>query len=639
MRITFPALAAGALLALAAQSSTAVGFGRVVNATTLGQPLNIKVPVSTDPTEQISADCVAAEVMVGDSALPAPAVQLRLVPSPDSAVLWLRIHSSVRIAEPVVTVTVSAGCASRVSRQFVVFVDPPLSAYETSVPTAVEPDDAATLTATPKAGVAGAAISAAAAGTKASARARRSTSPSAAAARAQRRQARPSAARAGTEAQAARAPARKSRRVASALARARAPASRLQLDRANAQAAAPAMATIAPEPVAADVAASAVAMAAAAASAASEAERASEAQREQIAELQRRLVQSKLDTEVSNAAAANLQARLQAAEAKRYSLPWLVALTLAVALLLFGIGVLLDRRRLARRPRPPTWSAERAQTRPAPSSLIDLPPSPMPPARATVPPVNADRSDALVSTRPLPFNRTATPQVAGPVAVSSLSSVVESPFTETAVLPGTRTRADPVRSALPVTADALIDLEQQAEFFVALGQEDTAIDLLDGFSRGAGGACPLPYLMLLAIHRRRGDQAAHAAVRDRHEKRFNRAPPAWEGQPVVTTSMAEHAQEMRRIESVWSDPAAAMRLVESLLVHGGTPAEAFDLHCLGELQFLYLLARDHSELDAVAAEPVDLLLPLSLAATARPVATAVDLELDFLAPASPASSK
>ena len=641
MRITYSALAASALLALAVQPSMAVGFGRVVNATTLGQPLDITVPVSADPTEQITADCVAAEVMVGDSVLPSSVVQLRLDPSPDSGVQWLRIHSSVRVVEPVVNVTVSAGCASRVSRQFVVFVDPPLSAYETSVPTAVEPVGAAASAAALKGGTAGAAILAAPASGDVSARADGSGAPPRpATSRAQRRQARPSATgRTASKAQVARAPTRKSRQVASAAPRVRTSASRLQLERANAQAAAPAMAAVASAPVAADVAATAAAMVAAAASAASEAERASEAQREQIAELQRRLEQSKLDTEVSNTAAAKMQARLQAAEAKRYSLPWLVALTVAVAVLLFGIGVLLDRRRLARRPQRPTWAGERAQTQPAPSSLNDAPSSSMSPARGTVQMVGDDPRESLTSTGPLPFSRAATPLVTKSVAVPSLSSVVESPFIETAVLSGTRTRAEPVRSALPVTADALIDLEQQVEFFVALGQEDTAVDLLDGFSHGAGGACPMPYLMLLAIHRRRGDRAAHAAVRDRYEKRFNRSSPAWEGQPVVTTSIADHVEEMRRIESVWSDPPAAMRLVESLLVHGGTPAEAFDLHCLGELQFLYLLARDHSEIDAPPAEPVDLLLPLSPAATAKPVGTAVDLELDFLAPEPPANSK
>lgn len=216
---------------------------------------------------------------------------------------------------------------------------------------------------------------------------------------------------------------------------------------------------------------------------------------------------------------------------------------------------------------------------------------------------------------------------------------------------GNRARAEPVRLALPVTADALIDLEQQAEFFVALGQEDTAADLLDGYSRGAGGACPLPYLLLLDIHHRRGDRLAHAAVGERYGKRFNRTLPVWGGPPAQTTSIADHPEEMRRIESVWSEPVAAMRLVESLLIHGGTPTLDFDLHCLSELRFLYLLARDHSEIEpprvaSAATAPVDLLLPLAAPLPSPPqsaantsAASAGDFELDFMAPASSARSK
>ena len=636
MRITFPAFAAIALLAFAAQPSMAVGFGRVVNATMLGQPLDITVSVSADPNEQITAECVSAEVIVGDSVLPPPAVYLWLAPSPDSAVQWLRIQSSVRISEPVLNLTVSAGCTSRVSRQFVVFVDPPLTAFETSVPTAIEPATAATAL---EVGLGGAAALSVAAASEGSTRADGSTAPpQPEASRQQRREARqPVAGRAATETRDARELARKSRKVSSATASARTPASRLQLERGTTQTAAPAMAAISSSPTAADVAASAAAIVAAAASAVSEAGRASESQRQQIAELQRQLVQSKIDTQASNAAAAKLQARLQAAEASRYSLPWLVALTVAVAVLLFGIGVLLDRRRLARRPRRPSWSVEQARS--AFSALEVVPSTTLGSARATAQLVDDDPRESLASPGPLPFSRTSTPAVADRASVSSLSSVAEAPFVESSFVSGTRTRAEPVRSALPVTADALIDLEQQAEFFVALGQEDTAVDLLDGFSRGAGGACPMPYLMLLAIHRRRGDRDAHTEVRERYEKRFNRSSPTWDRQPAEATSITDHVDEMRRIESVWGDPPAAMRLVESLLVHGGTPAEAFDLHCLGELQFLYLLARDHSEIEPPPAEPVDLLLPLSPLATAKAVVTGVDLELDFPAPGPPLRSK
>lgn len=638
MRITYPALAASALLALAVQPSMAVGFGRVVNTTVLGQPLDVAVPLSADPTEQITAECVSAEVTIGDSALPVGAVQWRLDPQPNSTgVQWLRVHSSVRVVEPVVSVTVSAGCSFRVQRQFTVFVDPPLSSHEASLPAAADVEAAATAGAS-KTGTANVAGASMVVGQSAPSHADREAEPARpVSARPQRRRARSAVSNAKTKPPVARAAARKGRPTASAAARVRTATPRLQLERGSA---APAAAVVASAPVApavADAAASAAAMLAAAASAASEAERASQEQQQQIAELQRRLEQSQLDTNLSNAKAAKLQARLEAAEANRYSLPWLVAFTAVVAVSLFGLGVLLDRR-LARRPRPNSWNVERTHTRPAPSAPR--------PAQSAAPashraPAETEHEvpEALASTGPLMFSTPVPYQPTVPVAEPWTASVViESPEAEAMVVSGSRRHGDAVRSALPVTAEALIDLQQQAEFFVALGQEDTALDLLDGFTRGAGGACPMPYLMLLDMHQRRGDQAAHGAVRDRYERRFNRASPAWGDVLAPSTSIADHVEEMHRIESVWADPAAAMRLVESLLVHGGTPADAFDLHCLGELQFLYLLARDRSEAGLPDAEPVDLLLPLSQA-PARSDASAVDLDLDFLAPQAGPESK
>lgn len=396
------------------------------------------------------------------------------------------------------------------------------------------------------------------------------------------------------------------------------------------------MAAMASAPVAPEMAASAAAMAAAAASAASEAERVNAAQREQIAELQRRLEQSALETQVSHAKAAQLQARLEAAQAARYPLPWLVALTAVVAVSLFGVGVLLDRW-AARRPRRSSWAAERPSTRFAPSALKSqpLPPEPV----SQVPSALADDTplDAMASTGPLLFNRMPAP--APSVASAGADEWGAAPtVASVAAVADPRARSESVRAVLPVTADALIDLQQQAEFFVALGQEETALDLLDGFTRGAGGSCPMPYLMLLDMQRRRGDASAYAGVRERYEKRFHRAAPAWDEPPAEPTSMADHLEEMKRIEMVWADPPAAMRLVESLLVHGGTPAVAFDLHCLGELQFLYLMARDRSDVSTPAVEPVDLLLPLPTPlASDSADASAVDLELDFLPPLQPAS--
>ena len=65
------------------------------------------------------------------------------------------------------------------------------------------------------------------------------------------------------------------------------------------------------------------------------------------------------------------------------------------------------------------------------------------------------------------------------------------------------------RSAAPreLSVEELLDLEQQADFFIALGQEDAAVDLLMSHLRSAGGQSPLPYTKLLEIYRARATAA------------------------------------------------------------------------------------------------------------------------------------
>ena len=104
-----------ALLGVASQSADAVGFGRSSHTTLLGQTLDLVVPVTADGTEQLTSECVSAEVLVGDTRVAPSAVRSRLEWVADSGARVLRVSSSVRIDEPVVTVTVIVGAAPTAS--------------------------------------------------------------------------------------------------------------------------------------------------------------------------------------------------------------------------------------------------------------------------------------------------------------------------------------------------------------------------------------------------------------------------------------------------------------------------------------------------------------------------------------------
>jgi len=165
-------------------------------------------------------------------------------------------------------------------------------------------------------------------------------------------------------------------------------------------------------------------------------------------------------------------------------------------------------------------------------------------------------------------------------------------------------------SSRDVSAEELIDLEQQAEFFVVLGQDDAAIDLLVSHLRDAGGASPLPYLKLLDIYHRREDRAAYERTRDRFNQRFNAHAPAWDAAGHDGRALEDYPAVINWLQRVWPQPLDAMAELESLLFRkdGG---ELFDLPAYRELLMLYALARDLLESTSGGGASVDVLLPLN----------------------------
>src|SRR5689334_14563807 len=126
MRAAAISLTLGALLLAGAGDAQALGFGRVVNVSTLGQPLNFAATVRLENDEQLLRECVSAEVLSGDHKLPSEALRVTVEPGADANERQVRITTMTPIDEPVATVNVTAGCIPRLSRSFVMLIDPPL---------------------------------------------------------------------------------------------------------------------------------------------------------------------------------------------------------------------------------------------------------------------------------------------------------------------------------------------------------------------------------------------------------------------------------------------------------------------------------------------------------------------------------
>jgi tetratricopeptide (TPR) repeat protein len=102
--------------------ASALSFGRVKGAVLLGQPLEVTVPVEFGPDDDINNSCVKAVVYYGDALQPTDQTRL-MTEATSTKGLSARIFSSASVSEPVVTVELIAGCTQTTRRKFTLFAD------------------------------------------------------------------------------------------------------------------------------------------------------------------------------------------------------------------------------------------------------------------------------------------------------------------------------------------------------------------------------------------------------------------------------------------------------------------------------------------------------------------------------------
>jgi pilus assembly protein FimV len=584
-RRCLPFVITGMATALVLDASAA-GLSASGTSAVLGQPLDFAVQVRLQPGESLAQECVSAEVTVGDRRVPPSMVRAVLVATgTDSA--RVRVMTDQAIDEPVVGVLLNAGCASaRYTRRFVVLADPPIDVAPSVVAAAamaapLVPAQAFAPVAAPSGATRTAPLDAAAVGAAAGG--------VAVAAPSSPRQPMPRAARVPETPEARQA--REARRAAQRLARAerRAAAVRSAAPRTDAPAAemaAPRLRLEAVEP-AANAAAVGV-----------------EAALQAVAE-----ASSAAPSRPALASPRSSGTRLARAEqASRWTTP-----LLALVLLLTALAAWLAwRLNGAERARQRGWQTPLPAANAAPNS--ELTPSKLP--TSPIPFVNSEVR--------LPPPAAARPRPAWPAPVS-LAPDTEPPSAMLATQPLERPeRENPMLRTEPmpsrgvneetaprdVSIEELIDLEQQAEFFVVLGQDDAAVDLLVEHLRHTGGGSPLPYLKLLEIYRRRGRRAEYERLRERFNLRFNAYAPEWEADLQAGRTLDTYAGVIPRLQQVWPRPLDAMAELEALLFRKSR-GDLFELPAYREVLFLYSLARDLLDREAADSGQIDLLLPLA----------------------------
>lgn len=143
----------------------------------------------------------------------------------------------------------------------------------------------------------------------------------------------------------------------------------------------------------------------------------------------------------------------------------------------------------------------------------------------------------------------------------------------------------------PVSVEELLDLDQQVEFFLALGQAQSAIDLLLGHVRSTGGTNAQPYFKLLEIYRDQGDEEAYERTRERFNQRFNALAPDWTGDLAGGRLLEDYPEVVQRLQRAWPQPARALAELDGVLLRRAD-LEPFDLPAYRDVLMLHALVRD-----------------------------------------------
>ncbi len=559
----------------------AAGFGTPTVSAVMGQRLQITVPLTLEEGEQIGPECVSAEVVSGESRLASDQVRVQIEPPRDPLRSMVRISTYSPVEEPVLQVRLSVGCGSRFLRQFTVLADPPGRNPTSAVPSAM-PNDAASL---PSAGTAS--LGPASRPSRAHAATRRASAPRPGGAAAQ-----PGSPAAKAKSAALASPGDPAKRAG----KTRAPQARLVLDMGSG----PSLKWDLEEPIFMGTAPATASVAAASA--------VDNAAEQRIGSLQRSLGLLERERTLLREANQKLKDELNQNQSTSTLWPWLAGLFLLATL---GLGALWWRAVPAGRGARSWWAVPQS-----PDSDVDADTQVLSHPQNTAAFNTAPTSD-FESLDDSPID--VTQSAAGAPAANRLDWVSSAPpppavppLPEADVLAHTTVIFEPLQApAREVSVEELLDQEQQADFFIALGQDEAAIDLLMASLDSVGGESPVPYNKLLEIHRRRGDHAAYEVIRRRFNRRFNVFLPAWEMDPLPGRWLEDYPAAVWDLQAAWPSPLDAMAHLEAMLFRKGEHLEVFDQPANQDLMLLYAIARELWQLAGGKVDEVDLLLPLN----------------------------
>ncbi len=586
----------------AATQSGALSLGNTQGSVQLGAPIDLVFQVQPDAGQTPDNSCIAADIWMGDTALGSNSVVLT------TQAKTVRVRSTQPVYEPLVTVKLRAGCSAAVSRSYTFFADPP-----SSMAASVEPIDLSKIEV---------------AALPVQAEPRRPATTARAAADAKPRTPKRPVTSAKAPAKPAAATNAESAAPAAAAATATAAAA------VAAAPSAPATTTpTAPPPPAAPAADNAekpklrveplgglnAAEGAAGTGAEPQATTGSaiehntqtvldaNAARLESMEKQLKALQAQLS---SNRNEIN-SLQTQLVQAQNQELPlWVYLMLGMLALALASIAWLLQRLQQERQKTQRSWAdtvlamedtaqATSVDTAPQPLAVpvVNTPAQPVPPAATATAPSSASTTDLPTAPQAVPQYPNAKESAPNTLLADDLYAEFEQLVTAP---PAAAAPAPQIPSPSSITevltAQALFDVQEQADFYASIGENDQAIEILQTHIAEHESSSPLAYMELLQLLYRLGRTDTFEQVRDKFQNHFNVKVPDFLGFARKGMDLwSGYPEALGKIEAIWpTDDVQA--LLRSLIVRQPSSEFViqdvrFDLAAFDDLLMLYNVAQ------------------------------------------------
>ncbi len=632
-----------------AWNASALSLGSPRGNVVLGAPFDLVVGLQPDSGNDAGSSCVRAELLAGDR----PIESSRVSVSPTSSGKAVRVQARYTVDEPIVTLKLWAGCeGGGISRSYTLLAQLPDSVDATGNQPINVRELAAAQPALPTVGAAAAAgAGAGAAGVAGTASESSSTPSRAAAARSARSDARPATASAPKEAQPQPKPKPKPKPKAAAEKSKPPVGVTAQAQAGQLQAGLRIEPRLRMEPVEEWLGTGGTPGAAGAAGTpgtpeggAASAAPMFDAGSEQLAEANKRV--QALEAEmaafkkrdgVDRGQLAQLRAELDAMRQESGGSSWLFnALLLALIAAVAVIGWMAWRMRsgaslFSREQNAWRESVERSSQDPVPSTpphvrddeIHTLPHSldPHRPTRPMAPslrehrpaaPQQDDRRgpDTLASPyvqrgaqmRPgvtYELHEDVDPGDFGPATIPvpvSVHAELETEPAPHAPSPARTSGPEAIKARRMVQPGELFDVQQQAEFFISVGEHQQAIELLRSHIDTHEDSSPLAYLELLHLYYTLSRRDDFDQLRARFARHFNARVPAMPGFTDKGSSLLQgYPEQLARIEALWPVDEVETCLAHYLFKQDGAPdpdaPAPFDLAAFDDLLLLLSIAR------------------------------------------------